>query len=58
MRPGVSLGVMWWCPGVSWGVLGLSDRPIQLIQLSTNYSFHNNLLYFLRKHLQSSRPYK
>ena len=55
MRPGVSwcdLG----CPGVFWGVLGLSDRPTRL---STSYSFHKNLLYFLsNQHLQSSRPYK
>ena len=56
MRPGVSLGDLGWCPGVSWGVLGLSDQPIQL---STSYSFHKTVLYFLsNKHLQSSRPYK
>ena len=56
MRPGVSLSDLGWCPGVSWGVLGLSNRPIQL---STSYSFHKNLLYFLsNQHLQSSRPYE
>ena len=56
MRPGVSLGVLGWCPGVSGGVLGLSDRPIEL---STSYIFHKNLLYFLsNRHLQSSRPFK
>ena len=44
MRPGVSLGDLGWCPGVSSGVLGLSDR---LIYFSTSYSFHRNLLCFL-----------
>ena len=57
MRPVVSLSDLGWCPGVSLGVLGLSNRPSQL---STSYSFHKkNLLYFLsNQHLQSSRPYK
>ena len=47
------------CLGVTWGVLGdlgESDRPTQL---STSYSFHKNLLYFLsNQHLQCSRPDK
>ena len=56
MRPRVSLSGPGWCPGVSCGILGLSNWPIRL---STSYSFHKNLLYFLsNRHLQSSRPYK
>ena len=35
MRPGVSLSDLGWCPGVSWGGLGLSNRPVNLVQVIT-----------------------
>ena len=56
MRLGVSWVTWGGVLGYPGGVLGLSDR---LIQVSTSYSFHKNLLYFLsNQHLQSSRSYK
>ena len=50
MRIGVTMGVL-----CILGVLGYSVQPTHL---STSYSFHKNLLYFLsNQHLQSSRSY-
>ena len=56
MRPGVFLGDLGCCPGVSGGVLGNQTDLFNLVQF---IAFTKNLLYFLsNQHLQSSRPYK